>query len=108
MFCLEGYIISVYIVLYGWYDGIMCLYSVILNWNCYVFGSMKYVNEMCGGKNKCTVRVDYKILGDFCGGIYKYLEVIYGCVFSVMSRLIFMCEGGIDVFECLFGYVIDL
>jgi hypothetical protein len=106
--CPEGHTISVHTASYGRHDGTTCPHSATSNRNCHASGSMKYVNEMCGGKNKCTVRADHKILGDPCGGTYKYLEVTYGCVLSVMSRSTLTCEGGTDALECPPGYVIDL
>jgi hypothetical protein len=106
--CPEGHTISVYTASYGRHDGTTCPHSATSNRNCHASGSMKYVNEMCGGKNKCTVRADHRIMGDPCGGTYKYLEVTYGCVLSVMSRSTLTCEGGTDALECPPGYVIDL
>ena len=106
--CPAGKTISVNAASYGRHDGTTCPHSATSNRNCHASGSMKYVNEMCGGKNKCTVRADHKILGDPCGGTYKYLEVTYGCVLSVMSRSTLTCEGGTDALECPPGYVIDL
>lgn len=106
--CPNGKTISVNAASYGRHDGTTCPHSATSNRNCHASGSMKYVNEMCGGKNKCTVRADHRIMGDPCGGTYKYLEVTYGCVLSVMSRSTLTCEGGTDALECPPGYVIDL
>lgn len=107
--CPSGKTISVNAASYGRHDGTTCPHGETSNRNCHASRSMKYVNEMCGGKNKCTVRADHRIMGDPCGGgTYKYLEVTYGCVLSVMGRSTLTCEGGADALECLPGYVIDL
>ena len=55
--------------------------TTITNFNCQ--GGPKpltYVKNQCDGKATCSVSNDYRILGDPCGGVPKFLKVDYICI----------------------------
>ncbi|XP_019944610.2 L-rhamnose-binding lectin SML-like [Paralichthys olivaceus] len=87
LFCDPGQVIFVIGADYGRRDQTTCSYmrpaSQLRRVDC--FGSTKKVADSCNGKNSCSVFARNKVLGDPCGGIYKYLEVAYRCEYPVVT-----------------------
>lgn len=48
--------------------------------NCYDETHTDLVKMLCDGHNSCVLYASDELFGDTCPGVYKYLQVKYGCV----------------------------
>nr|XP_057940082.1 rhamnose-binding lectin-like [Doryrhamphus excisus] len=79
--CDAGKVIAVQESNFGRRDQTTCIYnrpsSQVQNDQC--TSSSSDVKNSCNGKNSCTISASGSVFGDPCGGVYKYLEVVYVC-----------------------------
>ncbi|XP_039878719.1 rhamnose-binding lectin-like [Simochromis diagramma] len=97
--CGEGQVIVVSWANYGRRDKTTCPHghsdSQLQNVHCLSPSSTEYVTKRCNWQNNCTVEALNAVLGDFCSGTYKYLEVVYTCQGKSVT-----CEGSQANLQC--------
>lgn len=49
---------------------------------CYSRKSFAVVKRLCQGKRSCLLRATNRLFGNPCSSTYKYLQVMYKCVYS--------------------------
>ncbi|XP_034446427.1 L-rhamnose-binding lectin SML-like [Hippoglossus hippoglossus] len=87
LFCDGGQVIFVIGADYGRHDQTTCSYKRIASQlrNVECSGPTSNVADSCNGKNSCTFHASNSVLGDTCGGTYKYLEVAYLCEYPLYN-----------------------
>ncbi|KAM9475483.1 uncharacterized protein Hap1MRO34_011288 [Clarias gariepinus] len=54
--------------------------SQVSNKNCYSSNTLSTVSSVCDGQNSCSITASNSVFSDPCGGTYKYLSIVYGCI----------------------------
>uniref|UniRef100_A0A671U3B8 SUEL-type lectin domain-containing protein n=1 Tax=Sparus aurata TaxID=8175 RepID=A0A671U3B8_SPAAU len=85
--CDEGQVLSIYYANYGRHDRHTCIYTrpppQIQKTDCSQLVT-EQVSDRCNGKNSCIIRAGNSVFGDPCLGTYKYLDVSYGCLSTII------------------------
>ncbi|XP_066500002.1 rhamnose-binding lectin-like isoform X1 [Hoplias malabaricus] len=70
---------------YGRTDSITCSAgrpsNEVTNTHCFANNTLSVVKNSCGGKSKCAVSATNNVFTDPCVGTYKYLTVVYSCIY---------------------------
>ncbi|XP_066500006.1 L-rhamnose-binding lectin CSL3-like isoform X2 [Hoplias malabaricus] len=70
---------------YGRTDSITCSAgrpnNEVTNTHCFATNTLSVVKNSCGGKSKCAVSATNNVFTDPCVGTYKYLTVVYSCIY---------------------------
>ncbi|CAK8688976.1 unnamed protein product [Clavelina lepadiformis] len=106
--CPAHYVINVKYAFYGRLEKSRCGWNE--NNHCKAGNSRSIIKQNCQNENSCLLKAENSIFGDPCGGVVKYIKLVYDCVPAAgVIRTSFACEHQTPVrVTCPAHYVIDV